>query len=245
LHANEQAVAACVLTPGPGADVRQEVREFGASAAELRCLRRWLQECGVTHAALEVSGVHWKPVYNVLESACQVILASPRHVRQVPGRTPDQPDCAWIAWLLRRGLLQANMLPDREVQELRELCRLRTALVKECVQVGARLRKVFEDANLHVENLTQSASGFTGASLIRALIQGCQDTSELAELARGCCRAERAELVRVLRRQAAAHHRFLVRELVRHLEFLRGQVARFEAEIERRLAPTSSGRAND
>ncbi len=240
LHANEHVVTACVLTSEPGGEVREQIGEFGTSAAELRRLRRWLQECGVTHAAMEVSGEHWKPVFNVLENACQVILASPRNVPQVPGRKPDEPQCARIAWLLRRGLIQATLLADREVQELRDLCRLRTALLRECVQVGARLRKVLEDANVAIENLTQSASGQPRPSILRALIQGCQDPSELAELARARCSDRRTELERVLGEQLSAHHRFLVRELVRHLEFLRGQVARFEAEIQRRLAPLSA-----
>ena len=34
---------------------------------DLMALRDWLQAYGVTHVALESTGVYWKPVYYVLE----------------------------------------------------------------------------------------------------------------------------------------------------------------------------------
>jgi hypothetical protein len=65
------------------------------------------------------------------------------HVRE--GRKTDQNDCAWIAKLLRAGLLQASVVAELEVRQLRDLCRMRTTLVRERVPVGNRLRKVPED----------------------------------------------------------------------------------------------------
>ena len=42
---------------------------FGTMTADLLALREWLQAYGVTHVALESTGVYWKPAYYVLEDA--------------------------------------------------------------------------------------------------------------------------------------------------------------------------------
>jgi transposase len=38
---------------------QQHIRTFGTTAAELVTLRDWLQEHGVTHVAMESTGVYW------------------------------------------------------------------------------------------------------------------------------------------------------------------------------------------
>jgi transposase len=237
LDVHKETVAACVLTPGPAAEPNREIRQFGTTTAELRGLRDWLGERGVTHAAMESTGVYWKPVFNILESACQIILVNARHIKQVPGRKTDKADCAWIASLLRHGLLQASFVPELDVRQLRDLCRMRTTLVRECVQVGNRLRKVLEDANIKLDSVASDALGVSGRSMIMALVAGCDDPAELAELARGRLRAKLPELQRALEGQVTEHHRFLLRELMRQLAFLEGQVARFEEKIERQMPP--------
>jgi hypothetical protein len=49
--------------PGPNGKRQQEVRTFGTTAAELLTLRDWLEAHGVTHVAMESTGVYWKPVF--------------------------------------------------------------------------------------------------------------------------------------------------------------------------------------
>lgn len=237
LDVHKETVSVCVLTPGAQAEPDKQIQQFGTTTGELRRLRDWLGANGVTQAAMESTGVYWKPVFNILESACQLILVNARHIKQVPGRKTDKADCAWIASLLRHGLLEASFVPDAEVRQLRDLCRMRTTLVRECVQVGNRLRKVLEDANIKLDSVASNALGVSGRDMILALVQGRNDPAELAELARGRLRAKMPELEQALEGQVTTHHRFLLRELMRQLTFLEGQVARFEEEIDRQMPP--------
>lgn len=147
LDVHKKTVAVCVLTPGAGGEARRWIREFGTATFELRRLGAFLKKHRVTHAAMESTGVYWKPVFNLLESQCEIILVNARHVRNVPGRKSDIADCQWLASLLRHGLLEASFVPPRRVRELRDLCRMRTTLVRDAVRAGNRLRKVLEDAN--------------------------------------------------------------------------------------------------
>lgn len=237
LDVHKESVAACVLTPGSGTEPNREIREFGTTTGELKLLREWLQQNGITHAAMESTGVYWKPVFNILESACQLIVVNARHIKQVPGRKTDKADCAWIASLLRHGLLEASFVPETEIRQLRDLCRTRTTLVRECVQVGNRLRKVLEDANIKLDSVASDALGVSGREMIQALVSGKTDPAELAALARGRLRAKLPELEKALEGQVTAHHRFLLRELMRQLAFLEGQVERFDKQIARQMRP--------
>src|SRR5215469_1591090 len=130
LDVHKESVSVCVLTPGAGAEPEREIRQYATTTGALRELAAWLRECGVTHAAMESTGVYWKPIFNILESCCELILVNAQHIKQVPGRKTDKNDCAWIAKLLRAGLLQASFIPPLEVRQLRDLCRMRTTLVR-------------------------------------------------------------------------------------------------------------------
>jgi len=237
MDVHKETVVVCVLTPGPGPDPHKEIRQFATTTGELRKLAEWLKQEGVTHAAMESTGVYWKPVFNILESSCELILVNARHIRQVPGRKTDKADSAWLANLLRHGLLEASFVPPLEVRELRDLCRMRTTLVRECVQVGNRIRKVLEDANVKLDSVVSDTLGVSGRLMIQALMEGEQDPAVLAELARGRLRSKLAELTAALEGQVRPHHRFLLRQWTGLLSSLEQHIVEVEQEIERHMPP--------
>jgi len=237
LDVHKETVMACVLSSGEGAEPSKQIRQFGTTTAELRELATWLRQEQVTHAAMESTGVYWKPVFNILESSCELILVNARHIKQVPGRKTDKADSAWLASLLRHGLLEASFVPPLEVRELRDLCRMRTTLVRECVQVGNRLRKVLEDANVKLDSVASNTLGVSGRLMIQALIEGEQDPAVLAELARGRMRSKLVELTAALEGQVRPHHRFLLRQWIELLGSLEQHIGEVEQEIERRMPP--------
>ena len=106
LDVHKKTVVACVLQTGPDGREQRQVRSFGTTTAELLELVDWLAESGVTHAAMESTGVYWKPVWHLLEDRLELLLVNARHIKQVPGRKTDVKDAEWIAQLLRYGLLR-------------------------------------------------------------------------------------------------------------------------------------------
>jgi transposase len=89
LDVHKKTVTACVRVPGPHGMRRPEVRTFGTTVPELLTLREWLVTHGVTHVAMESTGVYWKPVFYVLEEVVTCVLANAAHIVQVPGRKTD------------------------------------------------------------------------------------------------------------------------------------------------------------
>ena len=84
---------------------------FGTMTPDLLALREWLQAYGVTHVALESTGVYWKPVYYVLEDAFTLLLINMQDLKRVPGRKTDVRDSEWLAQLLECGLLKPSFVP--------------------------------------------------------------------------------------------------------------------------------------
>jgi transposase len=130
----------------------------------------WLTEEGVSHVAMESTGVFWKPIYNILEEQFQIVLVNARHIKNVPGRKTDVKDCEWIAQLLQCGLLQGSFIPPRPQRDLRDLTRMRTQLTRELSSVANRIHKILEDTNIKLGVVATDILGVSGRRMIQALI---------------------------------------------------------------------------
>src|SRR5262249_3464800 len=161
--------------------------------------------------AMESTGVYWKPLFNLLEGALEVLLVNPEHIKKVPGRKTDVKDCAWIAQLLQHGLLQASFVPPRPIRELRDLTRQRTQLAGEKASVANRIQKVLEDANIKLGSVASDVLGLSGRDMLRSIIAGVDSAEVLANLARGRLRDKLPQLRQALTGRVTDHHRFLLR----------------------------------
>jgi transposase len=86
LDVHKKNITACMLIPDEHGETQQEVRAFDTMTRDLLRLSDWLTGNGVTHVAMESTGVYWKPVWNILEGVCTVLLVNAQHVKAVPGR---------------------------------------------------------------------------------------------------------------------------------------------------------------
>ena len=141
LDIHKKTVVACRLTPSDTRNRSSETRTFGTTTRELLQLADWLRTAAVTDVAMESTGVYWKPVFNILESQCQVLLVNAKHIKQVPGRKTDVKDAEWIAQLLQHGLLRASYIPEAPQRDLRDLVRYRTKLIQDRSSEVNRVQK--------------------------------------------------------------------------------------------------------
>ena len=237
LDVHKKTVAACVRVPGQAGARVQHVRTFGTTAAELLTLRDWLEAHGVTHVAMESTGVYWKPIFYVLEEAFTCVLANAAHIAQVPGRKTDVKDCAWIAQLLEHGLIRASFVPPPPLRELRDLTRYRKALIQDRSRAANRLHKVLEDAGIKLAGVATDVLGVSGRAMLTALVQGTTDPDLLAELARGTLRRKLPALRHALAGRFRPHHGFLVGQLLAPLDSLDEAIGTLSTQIELAIAP--------
>ena len=122
LDVHSDSVVACVrLTVRTKAT--HEVRRLSTTTRELLELADWLAAQGITHIAMEATGVYWKPIWHLLEGRFELVLANAAHIRNVPGRKSDVNDAVWISDLLAHGLIRASFVPPTQIQEVRDLTR--------------------------------------------------------------------------------------------------------------------------
>lgn len=237
LDIHKKLIVACAIVPGKERLPQRQVRTFGTMSDDLERLSDWLTAQGVSHVAMESTGSFWKPVFNVLEERFELLLVNAQHLKAVPGRKTDVKDAEWIADLLRHGLVRPSFVPDREQRELRELVRYRTSLIQERTAAANRLHKILEGANVKLASVASDILGRSGREMLEALVAGQTDVTVMADLARGKMRDKRATLERALVGRFGSHQRFLVAEILAHIDFLDETIERLSAEIEERERP--------
>ena len=167
LDVHQATVVATVRVPDEQGGRRSVTETFGTMTADLFALREWLQAYGVTHIALESTGVYWKPVYYVLEGAFTLLLINMQELKRAPGRKTDVKDSEWLAQLLECGLLKASFVPPPPIRELRDLTRYRVQQVRDRAQEVNRLCKVLEDAGLKLTSVVTDVMGVSGRAMLR------------------------------------------------------------------------------
>lgn len=236
LDVHRDSVSACVRVPGKGK--RAEIQQtFGTKTADLLALRDWLKEYGITHVAMEATGVLWKPVYYVLEAEFTLLLVNAAHVKNVPGRKTDVKDAQWLAQLLEAGLLRGSFVPPPAIRELRDLTRYRTELAHERTREVQRLHKVLQDAGIKLSSVATDILGKSGRAMVEALIGGTRDPQVLADLAQGKLRKKIPQLKQALEGKFAGRHAFLAAELLAHMDYIEEAMERVNQRIEECMRP--------
>jgi transposase len=237
LDVHQATVVAAVRVPAETGGRQVITQTFGTMTADLLALRDWLQAYGVTHVALESTGVYWKPVYYMLEDTVTLLLINMHELKRVPGRKTDVKDSEWLAQLLECGLLKASFVPPPPIRELRDLTRYRVQQVRDHSQEVNRLCKVLEDAGLKLTTVVSDVMGKSGRAMLQALVEGTTDPVVLAELARGQLRKKLPVLQRALEGRFRPHHAFLIKQIFAKIDFLEDTLGQLTTEIDRRLVP--------
>jgi transposase len=227
LDVHKEQVTACVRVPGEDRrSRRQEVQEFKTTVRGLLAMADWLKAHGVTHVAMEATGVYWRPVWAVLEGDFELMLCNAAHVKNVPGRKTDVGDAQWLCQLLEFGLLRGSLVPPKPVRELRELTRRRRTLVRERAQEVNRLHKSLEDTGIKLDCVATDILGVSGRLMLDALIAGERDPQALAALAKGRLKAKTPALVEAFEGvRFGAQNTLLIGGILRHIDFLDAEIA--------------------
>jgi transposase len=236
LDVHRDSVVACARIAGEG-EATQDVKTFEATTSGLLALSDWLTIHGVTHVAMEATGVYWKPVWHVLEGSFELVLANAMHIKNVPGRKTDVNDAMWIADLLAHGLIEGSFVPPQAVQELRALTRTRKQLVREKASHVHRIDKVLQDANLKLGSVLTDIMGQSGRAILGAIVAGEADPKKLASLVNYRVKAPQGALHEALRGRVTKHHRFLLELHLGQVDAIDDAIAKLDKEVGVSLEP--------
>lgn len=214
---------------------KKEIREFGTMTDDIMEIVKWLKETDCQIAAMESTGVYWKPVYNIFEKeGIETIIVNAQHIKAVPGRKTDVKDAEWIADLVRHGLVKPSFVPSREQRELREMVRYRNEIINERARELNRIQAVLEGANIKLGSVISDISGKTGMAILHALVEGKTDPEYLSALAKGKLTEKVEQLQRSLKGSVGTHQMQMLKLQLNHIDFLSCSIAEMDEDIKKK-----------
>ena len=242
----KDVIAIAVRLPGDGPDGRQIIkRTFKTFYGVLAEAARWLSGLGVTHVAMEATGIYSMPVYHALiehGNFTQVLVCNAGHVKNVPGRKTDLADADWLVHLLECGLLAGSFIPPADIKAARDVIRYRTKIVQSRTSEVQRLGNVLQDAGIKIDSVASSIATKSGRAMIEALIDGERRGPVLAELAKGKMRSKIPDLSMALEGRFGDHHALMCRLHLDHIDHLQAMITRLDDQIEAMMVPFQSQR---
>jgi len=218
-----------------GKEIKTETRSFDAFTESILSLQAWLKSLGITHVAMESTGVYWKPVYNILEEDFEIILVNARHLKNIPGNKTDKKDSRRIAKLLLAGLLKASFIPPKPIRELRDLTRYRRRIIEQAASEKNRVHKILEDANIKLSSVVSNLSGAIATKIIDTMIEGEGNPEKLAKLRHGRMKASEEELIKALTGNLTTHHKFMLKMVKQSIKDKELLIKELDKQIDNKL----------
>lgn len=231
LDIHQAQITACALIEEADGSTRIEQRQFGGFKRDRRELAAWVAGLRPDEVVMESTGIYWKSPYAALEAAgIRAKVVNARHVKNVPGRKTDVGDAHWLATLARAGLLRGSFVPPAKLRELRLIARQRQKLVGQLASEKNRMHKVLTDCGIRLGVVVSDLHGQSARAMVKAIIAG-QPPHEVLRLASRRLRASREELFDALQGDMTESHRFVLDELMCHIEEIEARIARFDARL--------------
>src|ERR1035437_2785215 len=231
LDVHQAQITACAIIEEADGTTRIEQRQFGAFKRDRRALADWATSLAPDEVVMESTGIYWKSPYAALEAVgIRALVVNARHVKNVPGRKTDVGDAQWLATLARAGLLRGSFVPPMLLRELRLISRQRQKLVGLLSSEKNRLHKVLTDGGIRLGVVVSDLHGQSARAMVKAIILG-QSPNEVLQFASRRLKASREEIFDALQGEITDSHRFVLDELMRHIEEIEARIARFDARL--------------
>jgi transposase len=237
LDVHQAKLTVCILYEEGAGELRVELRECGGFKRDRRAMAEWVASFHPEEVVMESTGIYWKSPYAALERCgIRALVVNARHVKQVPGRKTDIGDAQWLAILARSGLLRGGFVPPANFRELRLTSRQMQKLSGMLAAEKNRLHKVLTDAGIRLPVVVSDIHGQSARAMVKGLIAG-ERPEQVLRLASKRLKASEEELLDALDGELSDEHRFVLGELMAHIEDLEQRIERFSRHLLDGLAP--------
>jgi len=236
---HKDTAVTCIMI-GFGKKMKKEIKTFGTMTDNIEDLRLWLRKNKIKKVAIESTGIYWKPIFNILEDDCEIILANAKHIKNVPGRKTDVKDSEWLCKLLKNGLIEKSFIPPEDIRHLRELTRYRKSLLSGLTAAKNRIVKTLESANVKLASVLSNIHGATGWKIIKELAIGEQSIKKLTKNLHPQIKASKEDFEKALKNTLKPHDRELLKVKIRHIESLQLLISEVEEQIKTHLQKYTS-----
>lgn len=170
-------VVACVAATNDKRMTGYKTKRFSTFTKGLRELAGWLLENDCRDVCMESTGKYWHPVYNILETSCNVVLAHPKYLKAIRGKKTDKKDAKWIADIFKHDLVSGSFIPPADIRQLRDLMRYNVKLTNFRTGEKNRVQNCLTVSNIQLDHVFSDVFGKSATALVEHLLEHPQDTS--------------------------------------------------------------------
>lgn len=228
---HEQVTACAIISDKDSSSTKAVFCVFGTFHNDCQALARWAKDFDAELVVMESTGVYWKAVNRALQQhGLKTVVANARHLKQVPGRKTDMADSQWLAIVGRAGLVNGSFIISPDLEHLRLISRQRQKIVGTVISEKNRLHKVLTDAGIRLSLVVSDLNGVSAKRMIKCLVDG-----GTPEEATACIKTKlqsAPEKIRLaLDGNLTTSHKFVLHELMYHIEELESAISRFEVQL--------------
>lgn len=215
----------------------QPVRNFRTFTASYKELGAYLKENGITHIAMEATGVYWITLYDMLESMnFDVCLTNPSDSKNLPGRKTDVQDCQWIQQLYSYGLLRKSFVPQDIIRKLRVFTRMREDKLQMASSHIQHMQKALIQMNIRLPEVLSQTHGASGLAIIVAILNGERDAQVLLSYCTSDLQKRKGkDILLALEGNYKEEYMFELQQAYEGYQFYLNQVKTCDAHIEQIL----------
>jgi len=195
IDVHKDFVVACIASTDDKNITTYQSKRFSTFSKGLRELSAWLVSNSCKDVCMESTGKYWIPVFNILETSCEVCLAHPKYVKAIRGKKTDKKDAKWIADLFKHDLVASSFMPPPEIRQLRDLCRYRTKLTYMQCSENRRFQDCLTVSNIQLGSVVSDTFGKSSQNIIDKILENPLDTDfDISPLIHGSMKSKLPDL---------------------------------------------------
>lgn len=237
LDVHKTWIYACIGIADQSSRVEYKQARFLSFSKGLKELSDWLARYECAEVCMESSGKYWIPVFNILETTCDVTLAHPKYTKPQKGNKTDRKDAMWICDLFMCGMIKRSFIPPADIRELRELIRYRTKLTNMITGEKNRALNCLTVSNLKLDDVFSDVFGKSSSSIIQYMLDNPGVYFDVTPFIDGRCKTPVEEIQAAVDGALTPAHAVKLRECMSHIDQLELHKQMVEQDILRLASP--------
>jgi transposase len=171
MDVHKSFIYACIASTNSHGVTSYKSKRFSTFTKDLRFCAAWLAENNCKDVCMESTGKYWIPIYNVLESSCNIVLAHPKYVKAIKGKKTDKKDAKWIADIFKHDLVSGSFIPPADIRQLRDLVRYRWKLTNFNIGEKNRVQNCLTVSNIKLDDVFSDVFGKASTNIVNRLLE--------------------------------------------------------------------------
>jgi len=180
MDVHKSFLVACIASTNEQGVTTYKSKRFSTFTGDLRRCAAWLGENNCKDVCMESTGKYWIPIYNILETTCNIVLAHPKYVKAIRGKKTDKKDAKWIADIFKHDLVSGSFIPPADIRQLRDLVRYRWKLTSFTTGEKNRAQNCLTVSNIKLDDVFSDVFG-KAASAITSRILGSSEPFDVTQ----------------------------------------------------------------